>query len=59
MLILNGPEHLFTPAKAEETAAMLRKEDPEWTYTVHHDPKGTGLSFITVHDEDGNLLGKI
>jgi hypothetical protein len=57
------PAKLFTPEKAEAVAAELRKADcphpgePVWEYIVRHDPKGTGLSFIEIVDEDGNSLG--
>jgi hypothetical protein len=49
---------LYTPAQAEATAQTLRNNDPDWTYIVKHDPKGTGYSFIEIYDEDGFYIGK-
>ena len=51
---------LFNPAKAEEVAAGMNEvEYDDWTYEVCHDPKGTGLSFIKIIDEDGEYVGKV
>ena len=53
----NKPATFFSPAEADATAAKMNSAD-DWTYTAVHDPKGTGFSFITVHDEDGEFVGK-
>jgi hypothetical protein len=42
---------LFSPSDAERTANELKSNDPDWSYVVCHDPKGTGYSFIKVYDE--------
>ena len=57
--MINEPARLFTKAAAIETAAMMQANDEDWTYTPKHDPKGTGYSFIEVHDEDGAFVGKV
>ncbi len=49
---------LFEPEKAEAVADDLRENDPDWTYVVKHDPKGTGKSFIEIYDEDGEYIGR-
>ena len=54
----NAAATLFTPAEADATALMMNADD-DWTYTAVHCPKGTGSSFITVHDEDGEFIGKV
>ncbi len=59
MNLLNQPHKLYTPAKAIEVAAELQAGDPDWTYTVKHDPKGTGYSFIEIHDEDGEFVSRV
>jgi hypothetical protein len=51
-------EHLYQPAQAEQIAAQLQESDDDWTYRVVHDPKGTGYSYITIYDEEGELVGK-
>jgi len=57
---LNHTGNLFAPAKAEALAADLNSDaDDDFVYTVKHCPKGTGLSFITITDEDGNTVGKL
>ena len=55
----NSAATFFRPAEADAFAASMNKGDDDWTYTATHDPKGTGFSFITVHDEDGKFVGKI
>lgn len=52
------PTHLYDPDTAESNAAALQFEDPDWTYTAIHDPAGTGLSYIEIRDEDGDVIGK-
>ena len=59
MMISNRPATLFSPEDAEAQAQILQAGDPDWTYEAIHDPKGTGWSFIEVHDEDGYLIGKM
>tara|TARA_R100000306_G_C4343359_1_gene126382 strand:+ start:602 stop:778 length:177 start_codon:yes stop_codon:yes gene_type:complete len=58
-MLNNRPANLYNPEEAEAKAQMLQELDPDWTYEAVHDPKGTGLSFIEVHDEDGELVGKL
>ena len=48
----------YTPEAAEESAEALRRGDPDWTYVVRHDPKGTGYSFIEIYDEDDEFVGR-
>jgi len=50
---------LFEPEKAEAVTEELCENDPDWTYVVKHDPKGTGKSFIEVYDEDGEYIGRV
>ena len=57
--IIKNTPNLFSPADAEEKAKELRESDPDWTYTVRHDPKGTGYSLIDVYDEDNIFVGTI
>ena len=58
-LISNRPATLFSPEDAESNAQILQDGDPDWTYKAVHDPKGTGLSFIEVFDEDEEFIGKM
>jgi len=58
-MLINQTHQLFTKEKAEETAKMMKENDPEWNYVVVHDPKGTGWSFIEIYDEENHLLGKV
>ena len=51
------PKQLFKPSEAERIATVLNNDDPDWNYVVKHDPKGKGLSFIEVYDEEGFLIG--
>jgi hypothetical protein len=46
----------FPPDKVEAIAREMAADDPEWTYEVDHDPKGTGNSRIRVIDEDGEFV---
>jgi len=57
MKLMDTTPTLYAPDDAEKAAAGLRASDPDWEYRVVHDPKGTGYSFIEVHDEDGVLIG--
>jgi hypothetical protein len=52
------PYSLLEPEHAEQIASELQEEDPDWSYRVQHDPKGTGLSFIEIFDEDGEFVGR-
>lgn len=60
MDLRNTTTQHFSPAKAEETAAMMTAneagEADAFTYTADHDPKGTGYSRIIVTDEDGEFV---
>lgn len=47
---------LFHPAEDEKVAAAMGAEDEDWTYAAKHDPKGTGFSLVTIHDEDGEFV---
>ena len=55
---INTTHKLFNPEEAEIKAAELRDGDPDWSYRVVHDPKGTGYSFIEVYDENGEFVHK-
>jgi len=59
MNLENQPHKLFPPAKAEQVAKEMKLGDPDWTYTVRHDPKGTGQSFIEIYDEDGEFVSRL
>ena len=59
MTLLNQPAKLFEPTEAELIAADMQSEDPEWTYTVRHDPTGRGYSLIDVFDEDGKFVATV
>ncbi len=59
MKMLDTTEKLFTPKDAERMAKTLQAGDSDWTYTVVHCPKGTGYSFIEIHDEDGDFVSKV
>ena len=50
---------LLRPDAAEKIAAILQESDPDWIYAAIHDPKGTGLSYILVYDENNLLVGKV
>lgn len=52
-------ETMFTKEKAIKIAEEMKKNDPDWTYTPFHDPKGTGFSFIAVYDENGEFISKL
>lgn len=59
-IINDAGNNLFAPAKADELAANLNADvEDGFVYTVVHCPKGTGFSFITITDEDGNVVGKL
>lgn len=59
MNIMNRPHQLWAPAKAESVAKDLNSDpDEDFEYKVVHCPKGTGLSFIEVYDEDGEFIQK-
>lgn len=59
MLISNRPHTLFAPIDAERVAAEMAADDSEWTFTVVHDPAGSGFSFINIHDEAGEFVGRV
>ncbi len=60
LLKLDTTERLFKPAEAERVAAEMQAGDEDgWKYVVKHDPKGIGLSFIEIYDEDGEFVGKV
>ena len=49
---------LMSPDKANDLAEVLNSDkDDDWTYKAQHDPKGTGMSFVTIHDETGTRIG--
>ncbi len=56
---INPGVHAYSPALAESIAADMRSGDPEWSYTVKHDPTGAGLSIILIHDEDGEFVAQV
>ena len=51
-------EQMFSVEDAIKIAAEMNASD-DWEYTPVHDPKGTGLSYIAIHDEDGEFVGKL
>lgn len=59
MKLLDSTYKLFSSTEAEQKAAELSKNDPDWTYKVRHDPKGTGFSFIKIYDETGEFISKL
>jgi hypothetical protein len=59
MWINNTPHRLFSPAEAENVAAMMKASDADWDYVAKHDPKGTGLSFVEIYDEDHEFVGRV
>ena len=56
MLKIDTTAALFAPEKAEAIAAEWNAADPDWTYAADHDPKGTGYSRVTIHDEEGEFV---
>ena len=51
---------LLPPERAEEIARDLQAADEDgWTFRAVHDPKGKGLSFVEIRDEDGELVGRL
>jgi hypothetical protein len=56
MKLLDTTHKLFSKEDAIKIAAELSKDD-DWEYRPVHCPKGTGLSFIEIYDEDG-LVGR-
>lgn len=54
------PAKMMKPADAEKVAEDLNSDDfDDWNYVAVHDPKGTGWSFVSIYDEDGEFVGKI
>jgi len=50
---------LFPADYANAKAAELNADvDDDWKYTAVHCPKGTGLSFIEIHDEEGEFVSR-
>jgi hypothetical protein len=58
MKLIDTTHTLYTPEEAERIAAEMNATD-DWAYTVRHDPKGTGYSFIEIIDEDGEYVGRM
>ena len=57
MKMLDSTAKLYSPAAAEAKAdKMNANADDDWSYSVKHDPKGTGYSLIEVYDEDGEFV---
>ena len=58
--VLSHQGSLYSPEKADEIAASMNADKyDDWTYTVVHCPKGTGLSFINITDEENEFVGKL
>jgi hypothetical protein len=57
--LLNTTHKLFPRNEVDAVANELKAGDPDWDYRVIHDPKGTGLSFIEVYDEDGEYVSRV
>jgi len=54
---IDSTPKLYRPAAAEEKVLKLNANtDDDWTYSVKHDPKGTGYSLIEVYDEEGEFV---
>ena len=58
MKTLDTTYKLYTPEEAERVASEMNASD-DWTYKPIHCPKGTGLSFIEIYDEDGEFVAKM
>lgn len=58
MKLLDTTPKAFEPEEAERIAKELQLSDPEWTYKVIHDPKGTGWSYIEIFDDEGFFVGE-
>ena len=58
-MIIQNVGKFFTKENAIKIASEIQAGDEDWTYTPKHDPKGTGWSFIEIHDEDGLFVGKV
>ena len=59
MKLLDQTHTLYIKERAEAIATELNAGDEDWTYIVVHDPAGTGYSFIEIHDEDGEFVGRV
>ena len=58
--LLNPVPNALPPNEAEALATRLNAdEDDAWTYSVQHDPKGTGGSLIVIHDEEDEHVGHL
>ena len=58
MKLIDTTPTMYTKEDAELTAEVMNATD-DWTYLAVHDPKGTGLSFIEIYDEDGGFIAKL
>ena len=57
-LISNGPARVFNcVASARAHIALL--DDPDWTYKVIPDPKGTGKAIVKIYDEEGYFVADL
>ena len=59
------PHKLMSKEKAEDLAVLLNAEaeadgdDGDCKYKAIHDPKGTGLSFVGIVDENDEVIFKL
>ena len=47
---INTVPALYRMEVAVKMAMELNAGDPEWLYVIDHDPKGTGLCRIAIHE---------
>lgn len=60
VMLRDTPATLMTSERATALAAHLNADSEDgWTYSVRHDPTGRGLSYVVIHDEDGNRIGTL
>ena len=59
MRIDKEPHKLFSPDEAKRVASELQTGDPDWTYSVVHDPTGKGYSYIEIYDSDSVFVGRV
>jgi len=57
-MIMKYLGQLFLPEQAEQIAAELQQNDPDWQYKAIHDPSGKGMSYVVIYDEEGEFVGK-
>lgn len=48
-----------TVAEAKAVADTMSADDPDWTYTIVPDPKGTGKAIVKIYDEDAYFVANV